>query len=127
MTEEEIVPDKVRTKRESIVISEQAARRLNRYIEQINQQKPINLSRKVFLSWYLEYGPENLSNKQVSAAIERFYNTKNHLRQLLRKVTEAEANGEDGEFEIVFRSKKSESKKEPITDDSTDRAADPTL
>jgi hypothetical protein len=123
MTDQENKPEKMsRQKRESIVITDAAAQRLDRYIEQINAQKPLNLSRKAFLSWFLESGSENLSNKQVSAAIERFYNTKTHLRQLLRKVTEAEANGQDGEFEIVFRPKKIESKKEMVTEDLDDSA-----
>ncbi len=122
MSDQDELPDKPRAKRDSIVISPAAAERIDRYIEQIGQQKPINLSRKAFLSWYIENGPENLSNKQVNAAINRFYDTKTHLRQLLRDVTAAEEKGENGEFEIVFKPKKLENKKDIAQDEQPESA-----
>lgn len=113
MSEQEINQEKIRQKRDLVALSDAASAKINKWIEQINAKKSVSISRKAFLSWYIENAPESLSNSEVNSAIETFYDTEAHLRQLLREVRKAKANGQaDGGIDLVLRSKKAEVKKE---------------
>jgi hypothetical protein len=110
---EKVKEKKVGPKREFIVLTEAASTKLSRWMDQVNAKKKIKASRKAFLCWYIENAPENLSTKDMSAAIGKFYKTSNYLRQLLREVKQAEADGiSENDIEIIVKSRKSESGKE---------------
>ncbi len=109
--------EKVRQKRDMVALSDAASAKIDKWIEQINAKKTVNLSRKSFLSWYIEHAPDNLSNGEINTAIENFYDTEAHLRKLLRDVRKAKAEGQSGSgFDLVLRTKKSEVKKD-VEDD----------
>lgn len=118
MSEQENELTPVRQKREMVALSEAASAKINKWMEQINSKKSVSLSRKAFLSWYLENVPDNLSSSEVNSAIETFYDTEAHLRQLLRDVRKSKASGQgDGGIDLVLRTKKTEAKKDAIEDE----------
>jgi hypothetical protein len=113
MSETEINQNIVKSKRDMVALSEAAAAKIDKWIEQINAKKTVSLSRKSFLSWYIENAPDNLSGGEVNAAIDTFYDTEAHLRRLLRDVRRAKASGlGDGGIDLVLRTKKAEIKRE---------------
>lgn len=112
MTEHNSGDEKIRQKRDMVALSDAASAKIEKWIEQINAKKTVNLSRKSFLSWYIENAPECLSNAEVNLAIETFYDTEAHLRQLLRDLKKAKADGQaDSSFDVFLRAKKTELKK----------------
>lgn len=114
MTENEnLEENKDAPKREYVALTPGASERINRWIEQVSAKKKIKASRKAFISWYIENAPENLSNKEVASAIERFYKTTDYLRQLLREAKQAETEGTaEPDIEVVVRAKRVEPKKD---------------
>lgn len=102
-----------REKREFVALNPTTAAKVDRWIEQIKAKKSVKISRRQFLAWYIEVAPDNLSGGEVNAAIERFYDTETHLRQLLRDVKKAKASGQgDGGVDLVLRTKKPEARKD---------------
>ena len=116
MTEEKT--ESQRPKRDLVAISKEAAIKIDQWIEQINAKKTVNLSRRAFLSWYIERAPDNLSNGEINSALECFYDTEAHLRQLLREVRKAKENGDGNTLDFVLKAKKAEPKKESSQDES---------
>jgi len=98
---------------EHIALVESSSQKLDRWIEQVNAKKKIRIARRDLLNWWLTRSPENLSNGDVNALIEEFYDEEAFLRQLLRDVKKAKKEGQtDPTIEVVVRAKKSEQKKE---------------
>lgn len=112
MSEENQPDDTVRIRRENIILTDVSIRKINHWFEQINAKKKIRLSRKDFINWFIEKSPDNLSNADLNAVIERFYDEEAFLRQLLREVKRAKKDGHAGNLEVVVRHRKLESKRE---------------
>jgi len=110
---EEQTEKKIKPSFEHIALVESSSQKLDRWIEQVNTKKKIRIARRDLLNWWLTRSPENLSNGDVNALIEEFYDEEAFLRQLLRDVKKAKKEGQtDPTLEVVVRAKKSEQKKE---------------
>ena len=102
-------------KQKTVVLQDSAIEKIDRWLEQI-ELKRVRLSRREFLDWLIEKSPENLSNADITSIVERFYNERKFLRQLLRDSKKAEDEGRELNLEIVVRPKKSEVKRETSTE-----------
>lgn len=112
--------EKSNDKKRFITINEGNRVKLNQWIAQINLRKRVTISRKALLNWYLENAPEILPNKDINSAIESFYDPEVHLKQLR---TEQASGKIDGEIEIIFRPKKSDSKRDENRDEENQEQA----
>lgn len=115
----------VRPKLEHVALSAASTQKINAWLEQVNlKKKGVKISRKDFINWLIEKYPENLSGSDLSALIERFYDEAKFLRQRLREVSQAKAEGKtDTGFELVLKAKKSDVKRdtnEIISSDTID-------
>lgn len=104
---------KDKKKIEHVALSENAIQKINRWFEQINAKKKIRLSRKDLVNWLIEKVPDNLSGSDLGAIVEAFYDDEAYLRQLLRDVKKAKAEGKDDSIDVIVRPKRLDSKKEP--------------
>lgn len=95
----------------SIVLSEIAIRKIDRWLEQIDGKR-VRLSRKEFLNWFIEKSPENLSNADLNSLVEKYYDEEKFLRQLLREMKQAKKDGQTSHLEVVVRAKKNELRRE---------------
>ncbi|PWU15003.1 MAG: hypothetical protein C5B49_12375 [Bdellovibrio sp.] len=118
---------KVRPRVEHVALEEESSQKINAWLEQVNaKKKGVKISRKDFVNWLIQKSPDNLSNGDLSALIEQFYNETWFLRQLLRDSNAAKAEGRsDLGFELVIRPKKPDVKRdasndEPANDQSTE-------
>jgi hypothetical protein len=104
---EQTTEEKVKPKLEHIALVESSSQKLDRWTEQVNAKKKIRIPRRDLLNWWLTRSPENLSNSDVNALIEEFYDEEAFLRQLLRDVKKAKKEGQiDSTIEVVVRPKK---------------------
>lgn len=101
---------------EHIALSESSTLKVNSWFEQINSKKKgVKISRKDFINWFIEKSPDTLSGSDLSAIIDRFYDEAVFLRQLLRDIKQAKANGKmDSGFELILKTRKNESKKDSL-------------
>jgi hypothetical protein len=99
-----------RTRSETIALAESSSQKINRWLEQI-AAKRVRLSRKEFLNWFIEKSPKNLSNADLNAVVERYYDEEAFLRQLLREMKQAKRDGQPS-VELVVRPRKPETKRE---------------
>lgn len=101
-----------REHKEHVALSNAASQKISLWFEQINAKKKVKLSKKAFVSWYIESAPDNLSNSEINAVIEQFYDPEAHLRQMLREVRKAKKEGQSGRsMELILRERRSETKK----------------
>ncbi len=103
---------KNKKKIEHVALSEVSIQKINRWFEQINAKKKIRLSRKELINWFIEKTPDTLSGSDLSAIIETFYDDEAYLRQLLRDVKKAKAEGNVDALDLIVRQKKQEPKKD---------------
>lgn len=117
MTEENKL--KPRESREHIALSKSASEKINSWFEQINAKKKVKLSKKAFVSWYIESAPDNLTNSEINEVIEKFYDPETHLRQMLRDVRKAKKEGQNGSsMELILKEKRAEPKKTVLASDT---------
>lgn len=111
-------PVNPRQRFEHIALSETSTMKINSWFEQINtKKKGVKISRKDFMNWLIEKSPDTLSAGDLSALIERFYDEAAFLRQLLKEVKTAKAQGKSTTgFEFVVKTKKVEGKKDSSDD-----------
>ncbi len=111
--------DAIRVARETVVLNEESGKKIDRWLEQIATRR-VRLSKKEFLNWYIEKSAENLSNADLNAIVERYYDEEAFLRRLLKEVKQAKKDGSPGNLEVVVRQKKVETKKEVSTLDGNE-------
>jgi hypothetical protein len=124
MSEENIKP---REHKENIALSKAASEKINFWFEQINSKKKVKLSKKAFVSWYIESAADNLTNGEINSIIERFYDPETHLRQMLREVRKAKKSGQNAiSMELILKEKRTEQKKTFISSEleSIEKASD---
>lgn len=110
---------KPRESREHIALSKYASEKINSWFEQINAKKKVKLSKKAFVSWYIESAPDNLTNSEINEVIEKFYDPETHLRQMLREVRKAKKDGQNGSsMELILKEKRAEPKKTILVSDT---------
>jgi hypothetical protein len=105
-----------RPHRENVVLNESASQKIDRWLEQI-AAKRVRLSRKEFLNWFIEKSSDNLSNSDLNAIVERYYDEEAFLRQLLREVKQAKKDGGPSSLEVIVRQRKPESKRDAPAED----------
>lgn len=107
-------PENVRPKLEHVALSVASTEKINAWLEQVSfKKKGVKISRKDFINWLIEKSSENLSGGDLSVLIDRFYDEAKFLRQRLREVRQAKAEGKiDTGFELVLKAKKSDSKRD---------------
>jgi hypothetical protein len=107
---------KVKQNLEHMALVESSSRKLDRWLEQINAKKKIRIPRRDLLNWWISRSPENLSNGDINALIEEFYDEEVFLRQLLRDVKKAKREGLiEPAHELILRPRKIDIKKEPFS------------
>ncbi len=119
---DEVVEQKLKKRQEHIALSEIASNKITSWIEQAaTKKKGVRVSRKDFVNWLIEKGPDNLSGGDLNSLIERFYDEASFLRQLLREVQQAKKDGQtEPALEFIVRAKKSDQKKETnVANEST--------
>lgn len=116
--------ENIRPKLEHVALSATSTQKINAWLEQVNlKKKGVKISRKDFINWLIEKSPENLSGGDLSVLIERFYDEAKFLRQRLREVSQAKAEGKtDTGFELVLKPKKSEIRKDTVETVALDEA-----
>lgn len=114
-------PEKLRPKLEHVALSAESVQKINAWLEQAStKKKGVKISRKDFINWLIEKSPDNLSGSDLASLIDRFYDEAAFLRQLLRDVKQAKADGKANTgFELVVKAKKTDSKRE-ITEEGPD-------
>lgn len=92
----------------------ESSQKINAWLEQVSlKKKGVKISRKQFVNWMIEKMPENLSSSDLSSLIDKFFDERKLLRQLLRESEKAIAEGrDDAGFELVVKTKKPENKTE---------------
>ena len=103
---------KDKKKIEHVALSEASIQKINRWFDQVNAKKKIRLSRKNLINWFIEKAPDTLSGSDLNAIIETFYDDEAYLRQLLRDVKKAKAEGNVDALDLIVRQKKQEPKKD---------------
>ncbi len=73
--------------------------------------------------WGKAMPPAILSNADLSAIVERYYDEEKFLRQLLRETMQAKRDGQVSPMEILVRPKKSEVKRETNPETEEDNAS----
>ena len=58
--------------KEIVTLSEASSKKIAHWLEQIESKK-VKLSRKEFLNWFIEKSPDNLSNSDLNAIAEKYY------------------------------------------------------
>ncbi len=103
--------------KEIVALTETSSKKIARWLEQVESKK-VKLSRKEFLNWFIEKSPDNLSNSDLNAVVEKYYDEEAFLRRLLKEVKEAKKNGTAGNIELVVKQKRAEVKREePATNE----------
>ncbi len=106
-------------KSKTIALSEAASQKIDRWLEQI-EGKRVHLSRKEFLHWFIEKSPDNLSNVDLNAIADRYFDEEKFLRRLLRDAKQARKDGQPALLEILVRHKKAEPKRDSAPESDTD-------
>lgn len=115
MNEEEKI-ESLKPRLEHVALSEVSSKKINTWLEQVAmKRKGVKISRKDFVNWLIEKSSDNLSGGDLSALIDRFYDEASFLRQLLRdvKIAKAEGKSETG-FELVLKAKRPEVKRDSV-------------
>lgn len=109
-------PESSRPKVEHVALSTESVQKINTWLEQASaKKKGVKISRKDFINWLIEKSPDNLSGGDLSVLIDRFYDEAKFLRQRLREVNQARAEGKtDTGFELVLKPKKIEVRKDVV-------------
>lgn len=97
--------------KEIVTLTEASSKKIVHWLEQIESKK-VKLSRKEFLNWFIEKSPDNLSNSDLNAITEKYYDEEAFLRRLLKQVKQDKKNGMPGNIELVVKQKRTEFKKE---------------
>lgn len=110
-----------RPRLEHVALAESSSAKISNWLNQAAAKKRgLKISRKDFINWLIDKTPDNLSNGDFSSLIERFYNDAQFLRQLLRDVNAAKAEGKaDLGFELVVKQKRAEIKADPTEPQGT--------
>lgn len=107
-----------RPKVEHVALTKESSQKLNKWLEQINTKKKIRISRKDLVNWFIENSEDNLSNAEVNAILENFYDEEAYLRQLLRDVRKAKEDGKtEPIIDVSLRTKKTERKETLVVGD----------
>lgn len=111
---EETNDKKAMKRHEHIALSDLASEKITNWIGQAaNKKKGVRITRKDFVNWLIEKSPDNLGGGDLNSLVERFYDEASFLRQLLREVRNAKKSGNtEPTLDFIFRTKKTESKKE---------------
>jgi hypothetical protein len=112
MSEENENTEKVR--RDLVALTDLSSQKVNIWLEQIRTKKRgVKISKKDLLNWLIEKTPDILSNSDLNAIVEKFYDEEALLRQLLRDVKKAKIEGSSPlALDLVLRAKKADSKKD---------------
>lgn len=105
--------------KEIVTLSEASSKKIAHWLEQIESKK-VKLSRKEFLNWFIEKSPDNLSNSDLNAISEKYYDEEAFLRRLLKQVKQDKKNGMAGNIELVVKQKRTELKKEDAVSTESD-------
>lgn len=114
MSEESKLEDKEKNRRDLVTLTELSSQKIAAWLEQIRaKKKGVKVTKKDLLNWLIERTPDVLSNSDLNAVVERFYDEEALLRQLLRDVKKARQQGHtESSLELIVRAKKTESKKD---------------
>ena len=95
-------------KQDHVALSLESVKKINSWIKQAEQKKKgVSITRKDFINWLIEKSPDQLVPGDLSALVDRFYDEAKFLRQLLRELNQAKAEGKtDTGFEVVVKTKK---------------------
>ena len=106
----------VKSHRDNVALYEQSVQKINTWIEQVKtKKKGVKISKKDLVNWLIEKTPDVLSNADMNAVIDKFYDEEIFLRQLLREVKKAKLDGNtEPALEFVVKAKKVDQKKEEI-------------
>ena len=66
----------VKRPREHVTLDDTSIQKLDKWLEQINAKKKINISRKQLVNWLVEKLPENISGSDINEKIKKFYGSK---------------------------------------------------
>lgn len=100
-----------RSRREHVALTDEGSERIAKWFEQINAKKKIKISRKELINYLLvKRLSETFSAGELNALIDHFYDGEQFIRQILREVQTAKANGTTENFEIIVRPKRPEKK-----------------
>ncbi|MFZ3230258.1 MAG: hypothetical protein WA160_08635 [Pseudobdellovibrio sp.] len=106
----------VKSRRDNVALHEQSVQKINAWIEQVKtKKKGVKISKKDFINWLIEKTPDALSNADMNAVIDKFYDEEIFLRQLLREVKKARLDGySEPSLEFVVKTKKVDQRKEEL-------------
>lgn len=119
MSEENQSESKEKIRRDFIALTEHSSQKITAWLDQIRtKKKGVKVTKKDLLNWIIERNSDVLSNSDLNAIVERFYDEEALLRQLLRDVKKARQEGStEASLELIVRPKKTEPKKEPSAPD----------
>lgn len=103
--------EKISQNKEMVLLTEAASKKIAHWLEQI-ENKRVKLSKKEFLSWFIEKSPVNLSNSDLNSIVEKYYDEEAFLRRLLKEVKQAKRNGLTGNIELVVKQKRTDVERE---------------
>lgn len=95
----------------TIALTDVNSEKVDRWLEQVFAKR-VQLSRREFLNWFIEKSPENLSNSDLGAIVERYYDEEAYLRRLVREVKQSKKEGRANQLEFIVRPRKSEPKRD---------------
>jgi hypothetical protein len=103
--------NEVRPRSETVALTDSSSQKIDQWLGQI-AAKRVRLSRKEFLNWFIEKSSDNLSNADLNAIVDRYYDEEVFLRQLLREVKQAKKDGGPSSLEVIVRQRKPELKRD---------------
>jgi len=125
MTDNEIetIDKKDKQLTKQIALVEFSLQKLDRWAEQVNSKNKIQISRKELLNWWLERSPENLSNSEINAVVDKFYDEEALLSRLLRDVKKAKKLGNTKPtLDVVVKPKRLDQAKRDLNLDAEDES-----
>ena len=97
-------------RRDNVALLEPSVKKISIWLDQIKaKKKGLKISKKEIVNWLIEKMPDTLSNSDLNAIIDKFYDEEIFLRQLLRDVQKAKLDGQtEPSIEFVVKTKKIE-------------------
>lgn len=103
-------------RRDNVALLEPSVQKISLWLDQIKaKKKGVKISKKEIVNWLIEKMPDSLSNSDLNAIIDKFYDEEIFLRQLLREVQKAKLDGQtEPSIEFVVKTKKIEKAKDDL-------------
>ncbi|MBL7542561.1 MAG: hypothetical protein JNL11_02040 [Bdellovibrionaceae bacterium] len=100
--------------------------KVSRWKEQLNESKPgVKASRADIVHWLLDSAPDLLSEADLKSLQDKFYDSVEHAKWVLKTATLAKARGESINIKIVEeRNKTKDDKKDSVAKTKKTRKAD---